>query len=116
MSVRHLGMREWQLECAATLKTAPANAEPLAVLRELMGWSPGGAAGVLGISRQRVHQLVAAGQLDAVYVWEERKPKGAGARPSMIMILEPSMELWRKSKPGEQCLLPIGKVRRRFRA
>ena len=35
---------------------------------ELLGWSPGGAAAELGISRQAVHYAIKRGDLDAVIV------------------------------------------------
>lgn len=116
MSVRHMGMAEWQRECAATLKAAPEGEDSAVTLQGLMGPSPGGAAAVLGITRQRVHQLILVGQLDAVYVWDDHKSRRGGARPAMVMLSEVSMERWRKSKPGEQALLPLVKPRRRVRA
>jgi len=35
---------------------------------ELLGWSPGGAAEQLGISRQAVHKAIQRGDLDAVII------------------------------------------------
>lgn len=38
---------------------------------KLLGWSPGGAAAELGISRQAVHKAIHRGDLDAVIVNDE---------------------------------------------
>lgn len=38
---------------------------------ELLGWSPGGAAAEVGISRQAIHQAIREGRLDAVMVQNE---------------------------------------------
>ena len=35
---------------------------------ELLGWSPGGAAAQLGISRQAVHKAIHRGDLDAIII------------------------------------------------
>lgn len=38
---------------------------------EVLGMSPGGVAGRLGVSRQRVFQLVQEGRLDEIKIWDD---------------------------------------------
>ena len=53
---------------------------------ELLGWSPGGAAGQLGISRQAVHKAIQRGDLDAVIV------NGDDGKLRMFMIPDASLK------------------------
>jgi hypothetical protein len=57
-------MRAWQRAIASALDK-PA-------WEKLNGWSPGGVAAELGITRQAVHQAVKRGQMDAVIVRDDR--------------------------------------------
>lgn len=51
---------------------------------KLLGWSPGGAAAEIGISRQAIHEAIRRGTLDAVAVYE-------GKRLRMFMIPDESL-------------------------
>lgn len=56
---------------------------------QLLGWSPGGAAAQLGISRQAVHKAIKRGDLDAVIV------KNEDGSLSMFMIPDPSLQAFK---------------------
>lgn len=58
MALRKVSMKRWE-----SLVTESDHARA-----KLIGWSPGGAAGQLGISRQAVHKAIHRGDLDAVIV------------------------------------------------
>ena len=53
---------------------------------KLLGWSPGGAAAQLGISRQAVHKAIHRGDLDAVIV------NGDDGKLQMFMIPDDSLK------------------------
>ena len=53
---------------------------------KLIGWSPGGAAAELGISRQAVHKAIHRGDLDAVIVNDD------DGRLRMFMIPDDSLQ------------------------
>lgn len=61
---------------------------------EVLGMSPGGVAGRLGVSRQRVHQMIDEGCLDAVKV----KDRGMGY--AVVYVTEASVrrEIERRKK------------------
>ena len=64
MAIRTMKMRAWQRAVAAALDKPSYD--------KLNGWSPGGVAANLGISRQAVHKAVHRGDLDAVIVRDDR--------------------------------------------
>jgi len=72
-----------------------------------MGASPGGAAAELGVSRQRIWQLLKDGRLDLVMLADDDK-----AKVSAWVVTKASMERYRRSKPGVQQDLPLRKTRR----
>ena len=57
---------------------------------QLLGWSPGGAAAQLGISRQAVHKAIRRGDLDAVIV-----TKDGSDELSMFMIPDASLQAFK---------------------
>lgn len=61
MSLRKINWQRWE----------KLTAESDRQRAELLGWSPGGAAAQLGISRQAVHKAIHRGDLDAVMVLRE---------------------------------------------
>jgi len=115
MAVRKMTMRQWQRECFATLQADSSGRQAWDILGDLGGPSPGGAAIELCISRQRVHQLIDQGKLDAIYIIDDPKVRKLQT-PHLVMITERSMDRWLKSKPGEQRQLPLVKSRARVRA
>ena len=80
---------------------------------EYIGPSPGGAAGELGISRQRIHQLVDSGKLDMIKL--SHAPDG---EITAYMITDASIDRLRSTRAMEQPPLPLvnpkGKVRSRL--
>lgn len=82
MAIRTMKMRAWQKATAAALGK-PA-------WEYLNGYSPGGVAAQLGISRQAVHQAVHRGQLDAVIVNDDDS-----GELRLFMIPKPSLEAYR---------------------
>lgn len=60
--------------------------------RSLIGWSPGYAAGYLGISRQNVHKAVKTGNLDAVIV------RDRGGRIEQFYILDESLKAYKAAR------------------
>jgi len=58
MAIRKVNMRRWHQLVEETDRHRA----------ELLGWSPGGAAAELGISRQAVHAAIRRGDLDAVVI------------------------------------------------
>jgi len=58
MALRKMNMQRWE-------KLVTESAQERA---KLLGWSPGGAAGELGITRQAVHKAIHRGDLDAVII------------------------------------------------
>jgi hypothetical protein len=96
MAVRDMLMHEWQIECSRAAGEL-SDQEARAALAHLGGPSPGGAAAELGLTRQRIHQLVNEGKLDMIRLRD--RPR---ARPHVWMITEASLTRFRKSKPGTQ--------------
>jgi hypothetical protein len=62
-----------------------------------MGCSPGWAAEDLGVTRQRIWQMVREGKLDMLMMGD-----GDGTKPSCWIITEASLARYKKSKPGVQ--------------
>lgn len=60
---------------------------------QLLGWSPGGAAAQLGISRQAVHKAIRRGDLDAVIV-----TKDDSEQLSMFMIPDASLQAFKAKR------------------
>ena len=60
------------------------------VRAQLIGWSPGGAASQLGISRQAVHKAIKRGDLDAVIVTRDGSDE-----LSMFMIPDASLQAFK---------------------
>jgi hypothetical protein len=56
---------------------------------QLIGWSPGGAASQLGISRQAVHKAIHRGDLDAVIVNDD------DGKLQMFMIPDASLQAFK---------------------
>lgn len=56
---------------------------------KLLGDSPGGVAGQLGISRQAVHGLIRRGRLDTVEVYD-------GVKLAFYVIPQPSVEAYKQ--------------------
>lgn len=54
---------------------------------EVLGMSPGGVAGRLGVSRQRVHQMIQADLLDAVKI----EDRSLGFRGFVMYVTEASV-------------------------
>ena len=82
MAIRTMKMSAWQKATAAALgKPAWDN---------LNGYSPGGAAVELGMSRQAVHQAVRRGSLDAVIVNDD-----VTGELRLFMIPKPSIEAYK---------------------
>lgn len=77
MATKKMQLKDWQ---ALTAESELHRAK-------LLGWSPGGAAARAGVSRQRIHQLIRAGRLDAVEVRD-------GRSLVMYMIPDDSLEAW----------------------
>lgn len=73
-----------------------------------MGWSPGGAAAALKVSRQRVWQMVKEGKLDMLMLADTPT-----AKPSAWLITTASLDRYAKSKPGVQQDLLLARPRRR---
>lgn len=81
MAVRKMQLKDWQ---AATTGRKPH-------LAQLLGWSPGGAAAEAGVSRQRIHELIRKGKLEAIEVRE-------GRQLVMYMIPDTSLRAWMKER------------------
>lgn len=60
---------------------------------QLIGWSPGGAAGQLGISRQAVHKAIHRGDLDAIIVTKDDSDE-----LSMFMIPDASLQAFKAKR------------------
>src|SRR5690606_34859940 len=95
-------VREWQDLCAKLGSQDNWNQ----LRDDLGGPSPGGAAAELGVSRQRVHQLIEEGKLDVVELRETK-----WSRPHVIMVTETSLRRWRASRPGAQQDLPLTPIK-----
>lgn len=80
MAIRKMNAKLWQ----------KLTSESDAQRAKLLGWSPGGAAAELGISRQAVHKAIHRGDLDAVIVTNERT-----GRLSMFMIPDASLQAFK---------------------
>lgn len=63
---------------------------------ELLGWSPGGAAAEVGISRQAIHQAIREGRLDAVIVTHE------DGRLRMFMIPDASLKAFAEKRTARR--------------
>jgi hypothetical protein len=59
---------------------------------KLLGWSPGGAAAQLGISRQAVHKAIHRGDLDALIVNNDE------GQLSMFMIPDDSLQAFKAKR------------------
>jgi hypothetical protein len=94
---------QWQDLLVHSLETDP----PQEVVPEIAGMSPGGAAAFLGVSRQRVHQLMKAGKLDAITVWDN--PRRRVGLPQAIYISAKSLRAFQLARGGKQQQLPFGK-------
>jgi hypothetical protein len=90
-------MRDWQREIAGGTPQT---------LDDFGGPSPGGAACELGVSRQRIHQLLKEGKLDAIYLRDH-----LGAVPNVVMITSTSIKRFLASKPGVQVALLFVKAK-----
>jgi hypothetical protein len=82
MAIRQYNQRVWN----------KLTAESDAYRAKLLGWSPGGAAAELGISRQSVHKAIRRGDLDAVRVTDDR------GRLSMFMIPDESLQAFKAKR------------------
>jgi hypothetical protein len=58
---------------------------------KLLGWSPGGAAAEVGITRQGIHHAIRRGDLDAVMVYE-------GTKLRSFMIPEESLRAYQQRR------------------
>lgn len=82
MAIRKMTMRTWQKAVAATLGKPG--------WEKINGYSPGGVASVLRISRQAVHQAIRRGQMDALIVNDDET-----GELRLFMIPEASVEAYR---------------------
>lgn len=82
MAIRKMNSRLWQ----------KLTTESEAHRAKLLGWSPGGAAAQLGISRQAVHKAIRRGDLDAVIVNNDE------GRLSMFMIPDDSLRAFQAKR------------------
>lgn len=80
MAIRKMNTKLWQ----------KLTSESDAARAKLLGWSPGGAAAQLGISRQAIHKAIKRGDLDAVIVTNDRT-----GRLSMFMIPDDSLQAFK---------------------
>jgi hypothetical protein len=83
MAIRKVNFKRWEKLVAESDRRRA----------ELLGWSPGGAAGELGISRQAVHLAIQRGDLDAVIVNHD----GTG-KLRMFMIPDPSVQAFKAKR------------------
>lgn len=82
MALRKVNEKTWQR----------LTAESEAHRAKLLGWSPGGAANELGISRQAVHKAIHRGDLDAVMVNNDE------GQLSMFMIPDTSLQAFKAKR------------------
>lgn len=82
MAVRKMNLQLWQ-------KLTEVSEAQRA---KLLGWSPGGAAAQLGISRQAIHKAIKRGDLDAVQVNNE------DGSLSMFMIPDDSLQAFKSRR------------------
>ena len=101
MAVRRMTYDEWGDAIAQT------HGKP--EYHELMGSSPGGAAMSLGVSRQRIHQLIDAGKLDVICLSD--KPK---AKPTSYLVTDASVSRLLSTRRMEQLPLTANKPKRRL--
>lgn len=89
MAIRKMNTKLWQ----------KLTSESDAHRAKLLGWSPGGAAAQLGISRQAIHKAIKRGDLDAVIVTNDRT-----GRLSMFMIPDDSLRAFqaRRDIPNQR--------------
>lgn len=86
MALRKMDMRRWQeLVTESDLERA-----------KLIGWSPGGAAAQLGISRQAVHKAIHRGDLDAVII------NGDDGKLQAFMIPDASLRAFAQRRAQRQ--------------
>ena len=96
MSIRRMTYEEWA-EALALTHGKPDYAK-------FMGSSPGGAAVELGVTRQRVWQLLKEGKLDLLLLADNPK-----AKVSAWIIPHASVKRLLKSRPMEQADLLLSK-------
>jgi hypothetical protein len=101
MAMRRLTFEQWG-ELLATSHGQPSE------YSRWMGSSPGGAAADLGVTRQRIWQLLKEGKLDLLMLADNRD-----AKVSAWLIPQGSIERYRKSKPMEQADLLLSKPKRK---
>jgi len=82
MAIRKVNSRRWQ----------QLMSESEALRAKLLGWSPGGTASQLGISRQAIHKAIHRGDLDAVIVNND------DGRLSMFMIPDSSLQAFKAKR------------------
>lgn len=70
--------------------------DPLFEVCAGIGPSPGGAAAELEVSRQRVHQMIKEGKLDAVFVWEA----GRDSQATQIYVTDQSIRRVKRARDG----------------
>lgn len=100
MAMRRMTFEQWGERLATT------HADPSEYSR-WMGSSPGGTAADLGVTRQRIWQLLKEGKLDLLLLADNKDSK-----VSAWIIPSASIERYRKSKPMEQGDLPLSKPKR----
>lgn len=100
MGIRRMTYEAWGEVLAQT------HAQP-SEYAKYMGSSPGGAAAELGVTRQRIWQLLKEGKLDLLLLADNKD-----AKVSAWIIPNASVERYRKSKPMEQADLLLSKPKR----
>lgn len=101
MAMRRMTFEQWGERLATT------HADPSEYSR-WMGSSPGGAAADLGVTRQRIWQLVKEQKLDLLLLADNKDSK-----VSAWLIPQSSIDRYRKSKPMEQQDLLSSKPKRK---
>jgi len=81
MLLRKMAFKDW--EKLSTVSDAQR--------AKLIGWSPGGAAAEIGITRQGIHHAIRRGDLDAVAVYD-------GTKLVMFMIPDDSLRAYQERR------------------
>lgn len=82
MALRKMNVKLWE----------KLTSESQAHRAKLLGWSPGGAAAELGITRQAVHKAIRRGDLDAVIV------NNFEGQLTMFMIPDASLQAFKAKR------------------
>jgi hypothetical protein len=96
MAIRKMSLNEWA-EAVHAHRAKPS-------LGRFQGYSPGGAASELGVSRPRIHQLLKHNRLDLLLLYQDDDPN---QKPCVWLVTDASIKRYRKSKPMQQQGLPL---------